>query len=120
VSEIASGVRVATALFALAGGVFAARALLQAPRFEKIFEDMLGPEARLPIATRLVLDHHLGFLVVAGVLCLIPLHVAVRARSLFAVLVVGSVCTLLQVALGLGVSASLMSPMTQIIHELSA
>ncbi len=117
ISQIGAGIRFATSLFVLAAGLYCAWAVLLAPKFQGIYDDMLGRGSLMPVGTRLLLEYHVAFIIGVILLTLIPVVVAIRARSVLVVIAGGSVAVLMLLALGVWASGALAAPIQSIIHE---
>jgi hypothetical protein len=118
VAEIASSLRLGIAVVSVAAGVLCGRVAWRAPRFQMVYEDMLGPGAALPTVTQALLDHHTVFIASAMLISLVPVLVAIRARSLFVVTVVGAAAVLALLALGVMASLALHEPMQRLDEAL--
>lgn len=119
IKEWAFGIRCIFTVFNVLPLYYCTRLLLAAPRFQSIFEDMLGSKDRLPGMTRLILDHFI--LVLAGVWLLASSTIALifilkRARYVWITAVVS---LFVLIATGHLTATMLVDPLITVIQNLS-
>ncbi len=119
VKDMAKGLRFAVALMPLAAAAYCTQAVWCAPKFGKLYNDMLDPGTVLPVSARLLVEHHWSVLLLIAALGIVPAIAAWRVRSLLVVIVAGTLVTSLLVALGVCVSGALLSPLRMIIDGIS-
>ncbi len=98
---------------------YCTRALLSAPKFERIFMDMLGSRQKLPIFTNFVLERAmplLGLFWLLAVLAIVLIFTLKRARHVW---ITAAVSAFFFIASGHLVATALFQPLMTLIQNLS-
>lgn len=88
------------------------------PKIQKIYLDMLGSGGSLQASAPFRIDHHATLLLGTIALSILAAVLAYRLRSIFHVIVIGSMAILFHVSFGIWVSSALMGPIQQIVQGL--
>ena len=84
-----------------------------------MYGDMLSPSTVPPPSTSFLVDYHIAFLVGTILVTVAAVIAAYRLRSIFAVLVIGTLAVVIQMALGVWASSVLMHPLRQLISTIA-
>lgn len=119
IQERALGIRCVFTALNVLPLYYCTRVLLAAPRFEMIFEDMLGSKQKLPLLTQMVLQN--AYSVLAGiwliaVLAVILIFTIKRARFVWITAVTSA---LVFIATGHIIASVLMDPLVSVIQNLA-
>lgn len=117
--EWAFGIRCVFVVINLLPLYYCTRLLLAAPRFESIFEDMLGSKQKLPVLTRVVLEHCLlilGAVWLLAALMFVLIFVLRRARYVW---ITAAASALTMIITGHLVATVLVDPLVVVIQNLS-
>lgn len=119
IKEWAFGIRCVFMVLHILPLFFCTTALRAAPRFETIFEDMLGSKQKLPVLTLLVIDHAAALLALVwllAVLSVVLIFVLKRARQVW---ITALLTSFVLVISALVFNAALFLPLTEVIKNLS-
>ena len=119
IKEWALGIRCLFTVLNVLPLYYCTRVLLAAPRFQSIFEDMLGPPSRLPHLTRLVLAWFmplLGGVWLFTLLTVVLIFTLKRARHVW---ITAAVSAFTLIVTGHLVATVLMEPLIIVIQNLS-
>ncbi len=119
VKEWAFGIRCVFVVLNILPLYYCTRVLLTAPKFERIFEDMLGSKAKLPTLTNLLLDHALPLLAAIWLftaLATVLMFTVKRARYVWVTAVVTALTLIVTGQLAL---TALFEPLVVVIQNLS-
>lgn len=119
IKEWALGIRCVFVVLNVLPLYYCTRVLLAAPRFEMIFEDMLGSKQKLPILTRLVLDGSmplLGCVWLLTALMVVLIFMVKRARYVW---ITAAASAFVLIATGHLVATVLIDPLITVIENLS-
>lgn len=117
--EWAMGIRCVFVVFNVLPLYYCTRILLAAPRFERIFEDMLPSMEKLPILTRFVLEWCmplLGFMWLLTALTVALIFTVKRARHVW---IIAAASAFLLIATGHIVATVLFDPLVTMVQNLS-
>ncbi|MCB1277230.1 hypothetical protein [Prosthecobacter sp.] len=119
IREWALGIRCLFAVLNVLPLYYCTRVLLAAPRFETIFEDMLGSKQKLPVLTRLVLQNSMSLLAVAWLMALAAITMIFTLKQGRHVWVSAVVSAAVLILSGHLVATVLVDPLVTIIANLS-
>lgn len=113
------GIRCVFAVLNVFPMYYCARVLLAAPKFQMIFEDMLGSREKLPLFTQMVLQWAiplLGLISMLAVLSLVMIFTLRRGRSVW---ITAALSAFVFIASGHLIATVLMDPLISVIQNLS-
>ena len=119
IREWTLGIRCLFAVLNVLPLYYCTRVLLAAPRFETIFEDMLGSKQKLPVLTRLVLQNSMSLLAVAWLMALAAITMIFTLKQVRHVWVSAVVSAAVLILSGHLVATVLVDPLVTIIAHLS-
>jgi len=117
--EWTTGIRYVFATLNVFPMYYCGRVLLAAPRFQAIFEDMLGSKDKLPLLTQLVLRWSLPLLVLMSLLAVFALVLIFTLRRARFVWVTAALSAFVFIASGHLVATVLMDPLVSVIQNLT-
>ena len=119
IKEWALGIRCVFVVLNVLPLYYCTRFLLAAPRFEMIFEDMLGSQEKLPILTRFVLEWCmplLGFMWLLTASMVVLIFTVKRARHVW---IIAAASAFVLIATGHIVATVLFDPLVTVVQNLS-
>lgn len=119
IKEWAFGIRCLFTVLNVLPLYYCTRMLLAAPRFQSIFEDMLGSQQKLPPMTRLVLEWFLPLLAGAWLLTLLAVILIFTLKRARYVWITAAVTAFMLIATGHLAATVLMDPLMDVIRNLS-
>jgi type II secretory pathway component PulF len=119
IKEWAFGIRCVFVVINILPLYFCSHALLSAPKFAQIFEDMLGSRQKLPILTNLVLEWSLPLLALVWLLAALAVFMIFTLKRARHVWITAAVSSFVFIVAGYLVTTALFLPLTGVIQSLS-
>jgi hypothetical protein len=117
--SLIKGVRWFAASVIAAAALYSVRQLCTVPKLSRIFEDLLGPDVRLPAATGWLIRSHPYFLMGVIALCVASLVAVLRLKNPGAALCVAGASVLIHVAIWVWTSHALIGPLLNMLHSMN-
>ena len=119
IKEWAFGIRCVFVVINILPLYFCTHALLSAPKFGQIFEDMLGSRQKLPVLTNLVLEWSLPLLALVWLLAALAVFMIFTLKRARHVWITAAVSSFVFIVAGYLVTTALFQPLTGVIQSLS-
>ena len=118
-SSLVTGMRWFAAFVVAAATLFPVRVLAFIPGFRTMFQDMLGPNIPLPLATAWLIRSHPFSLVAIVLLSLLAIVCVFRLRSPRAAFLLAGAAVMFDIVAGILVSMVLFLPISTILQKMS-